>query len=411
MKKIALLHYAYPPNIGGVERVMSDHAGILADLAYDVLILTGSGSEKNEKIKLVEIEQLQSILNFAPVLQKKILDEGIIDDEFYDLSRDIKKKLEIHLKDRDIIIVHNMLTVYRNLAFIHAFWEYAKNHPDKKIIVWVHDHKYISYKNIYDREHIAKSDLEKKLLTNCLPHDNCKYVVVSETFKKSLLSIMKLEDNQLIVIPNGVSIKRFLEIDDVIWELIQEYDLFSAYPVLLSPVNIIERKNIEYSIHVVAELKKIYPDIRLLISGRTSFHRKTAKYLQFLTELIQKFKLAKNIIFLKDTIDRSLNETELHDLYQISDGVLFFSKSENFGIPLLEAALSKIPIFTSRLEVFHEIADGLIHEYDVSQTLPEVVAGQIHKYLTSTKISMQAKHARQNFHLKTIVTKKLLPLF
>jgi len=42
MKKIAILHFAYPPNIGGVESMIQEHAQMLTYLNYDVTLVTGS---------------------------------------------------------------------------------------------------------------------------------------------------------------------------------------------------------------------------------------------------------------------------------------------------------------------------------------------------------------------------------
>ena len=89
MKKIALLHFAYPPNIGGVESMLKEHTHLLADLGYEVTILTGSGEENDPRIKLVVIPEMQSIMSFNPFLQEKILEKGIIDKDFYDLAEKI----------------------------------------------------------------------------------------------------------------------------------------------------------------------------------------------------------------------------------------------------------------------------------------------------------------------------------
>ena len=68
MKKIALLHYAYPPHIGGVEMLLSEQARILSEMGLDILILTGSGKEESRLIRLVEIKELQSLMQFNPKL-------------------------------------------------------------------------------------------------------------------------------------------------------------------------------------------------------------------------------------------------------------------------------------------------------------------------------------------------------
>lgn len=59
MKKIALLHYAYPPNVGGVEILLREHAKILSETDFQVTIITGDGEEKNSKINFVRIPEIQ----------------------------------------------------------------------------------------------------------------------------------------------------------------------------------------------------------------------------------------------------------------------------------------------------------------------------------------------------------------
>ena len=132
MKKVAILHFAYPPSIGGVEGLVREHALILTDLDYEVTVITGSGEETNSKIKLIVIPELQSVLNFNPFLQEKILDKGIIDEDFYNLAEQIGQKLEKCLESTDIVIVHNMITIVRNLPFIFAFKNFVKKYPKKK---------------------------------------------------------------------------------------------------------------------------------------------------------------------------------------------------------------------------------------------------------------------------------------
>jgi len=132
MKKIALMHFAYPPNIGGVEGMVKEHAEILTNLGYDVTIITGSGEEKNPAIKLVVIPELQSVLSFNPFLQEKILDKGVIDDDFYKLADTIDQGLERALEKTDVIIVHNMITIVRNLPFVYVFKNFVKKYPKKK---------------------------------------------------------------------------------------------------------------------------------------------------------------------------------------------------------------------------------------------------------------------------------------
>lgn len=408
MKKIAILHFAYPPNIGGVEGLVQEHASALTDLSYNVTILTGSGEETNPKIKLIVIPELQSVMNFNPSLQEKVLNKGVIDEEFYNLAQQIEQKLEKHLEAIEIVIVHNMITIVRNLPFVFAFKNFVKKFPDKKYIGWIHDHSYINEFKIKDLKKVVNSDLEKDLLTS--PIKNITYIIISESFKEPFLKLMNLHDRDVVVIPNGLNLKKFLEIDDLIWGIFEQYRLTRSYPLILSPVNILERKNIDYSTDIVFYLKKYFPNICYIITGKTSTHHSTVDYLNYLKKKVVDLSLTKNVIFFNDFLNRALVKSEIHDLYQISDLVFFFSQSENFGLPLLEASLTKTPIFVSNLKVFREIGKDLISYIDYKTTPAEKAAEVIKTYLKKSKLIQVNYLARSQYNLETLLKEKLIPL-
>lgn len=408
MKKIALIHFAYPPNIGGVESMVKEHAEILTQLGYEVTIITGSGEENNPKIKLVVIPELQSVLSFNPFLQEKILDQGIIDDEFYKLSDTIEQGLEKTLEKIDVIVVHNMITIVRNLPFVYAFKNFVKKYPKKKFFGWIHDHSYINEFQIKNLEDVAKSKFEKDLLTT--PIKNITYILISESFREPFAKLMGLHDGETAVVPNGIDIKHFLEIDDLIWEIIEKYNLIKKFPLILSPVNILERKNIDYCLEIIRELKKNYPDIGYIITGKPSKHRSTTEYLDSLKKKIEAFGLKDNVMFFNDFLNRALMRTEIHDLYQIADMVFFLSKSENFGLPLLEAALTKTAILVSDLKVFREVGGEFVKYVDYKTTDP-IKASEIVKNFIEESLRVRLNfRSRSQYDLKTILKEKFIPL-
>lgn len=409
MKKIALFHFTYPPNIGGVESVISEQADILSGMDHDVLVLTGSGKESNHKIKLLEIPQLKSVMGFNPLLQEKILQKGVIDDEFKKTAEDIGKILELRLADREIVIVHNMLTIIRNLPFIYAFKKFASSHSEKKLIIWVHDQTYIDGEKILEEEPGINigGELKELLLT---PIPLAKYVFISETFRNIFRKLVQIPEDQTRVIPNGINIKKFLEIDDFIWQIFVDKGLVKSFPVVLSPVNIIPRKNIEYSLEVVNCLKKYFPQIKYLVSGITSKHKDTSDYFSLISRKIESLGLGGNAVFLKEYMESGLLVSQIHDLYQMSDLVFYFSKSENFGLPVVEAFLTKSILFASNLKVFREIVpeDNFFVDCNLS---PEENALKIKKFLDlNPQISMTSK-MRQDYNLELIIKNKLIPLF
>ena len=410
MKKVALLHYAYPPNIGGVEILLRGHAKILAELDYQVTVITGDGEEKNPEISFIKIPEIQSILKFNPQLYEKIVEKGIVDEGFADLKNLIMTKLEEHLDSQDIIIVHNMLTLVHNLPFISFLKDYFKKNPNKKLIVWAHDQTFIDGENILsDKSGVNLNQEEKDLLLR--PLENAIYVVISETFKELLVKVMDLSKNQTTVIPDGVDLRKFLEIDDSIWKVFHEKQLLAGFPLVLSPVNIIFRKNLEYCLDIIFHLKKQYPDIKYIISGQVSNHRKNQGYYETLIKKIEQLDLKTNIIFLKDHFDRSLENSEVHDLYDLSDLVFFFSKGENFGLPLIESALTSTPAFISDLKVFKEIGGSNLFNINVKNLTAEQSAAIVQNFIETDKIIKLKKIVRQKYNLETIIKEMLIPLF
>ena len=408
MKKIALLHFAYPPNIGGVESMIKEHAEILSNLNYEITIVTGSGEEKDSRIKLVVIPELQSILNFNPFLQEKILDKGIIDNEFYKLADAIEHGLEKTLEKMDVVVVHNMITIVRNLPFIYAFKNYVKKYPKKKYFGWIHDHSYINEFKIKDLDKVVNSKLEKELLTT--PIKNLTYVLISESFREPFAELMDLHDGETVVIPNGIDIRHFLEIDDLIWEIIEKFNLIKSFPLILSPVNIMDRKNLEYCLDVISHLKSSYPKIKYIITGNPSKHHSTIEYQDRLKKKIDNLNLKNNVMFFNNFLNRALVRSEIHDLYQIADIVFFLSKSENFGLPLLEAALTKTPILVSDLKVFREVGGEFIKYIDYRTVNAEKTAEIVKNFIEQSLRVKLNYRSRTQYDLKTILKEKFIPL-
>ncbi len=408
-KKIAIIHFAYPPNIGGVESMIKEHAEMLTNLNYEITVVTGSGEEKDPRIKLAVIPELQSISNFNPFLQEKILDKSIIDNDFYKLADTIEQHLEKTLEKTDIIVVHNMITIVRNLAFVYAFKNYVKKHLKKKYFGWIHDHSYINEFKIKDLDKVVNSKLEKELLIT--PIKNLTYILISESFREPFAKLMNLHGGETVVIPNGIDIRHFLEIDDLIWEIIEKYNLIKSLPLILSPVNIMDRKNLEYCLDIVFYLKKDYPNIKYVITGRPSKHHSTLEYYDNLKKKIAHLDLKDNVMFFNDFLDRALIRSEVHDLYQIADIVFFLSKSENFGLPLLEAALTKTPIIVSDLKVFREVGGDTTKYLDYKTISPDKAASEIKFFLNNSLRVKMNYRSRTEYDLKTILMEKFIPLF
>ncbi len=407
MKKIALIHFSYPPNIGGVEVFIKEQAEILSGLDYEITILTGSG-KATPNIKLVKIPELQSIYNTNKNLYEEIMTQGTRSNGFMKLAKIIEEKITKELMSQDVIIVHNMLSLTHNIPFIYAFKNYILSHQEKKVISWIHDHKYIGFDKVRIKDFSLPPDVNS-LLTEKIK--NVVYVAISNSLKNLISKVTNLTSEEITVIPNGINIKKFLEIDDSIFQIFEKNNLMERFPIILSPVNIIERKNIEFSLDILFYLKKVYPNLAYIITGKVSHHNEGKKYLKMLNEKIDDYSLKNNVIFLNEFVKRSLHKSEIHDFYTLCDIIFYFSKSENFGLPLLEATLTKTPIFLSNLLVFKEVGGDNFTYIDCKNAKHEEVAKNIVDFLENNKLILMNRVVKDNYNLVNIIKKQLLPLF
>lgn len=407
MKKITLLHFSYPPNIGGVEVFIKEQAKILAKFGYEITILTGSGKEVDPSIKLVQIPELQSIYNTNQALYEEIMTKGITSNGFMELAKIIEEKITQEFESQDVIIVHNMLSLTHNIPFIYAFKKYVLNHQEKRVISWIHDHKYVGFDKVRINDFSLPSDVNN-LLTEKI--DDVKYIAISNSLKNLVSKVTNLKSEEITVIPNGINIKEFLEIDDSIFEVFEKNNLMERFPVILSPVNIIERKNIEFSLDILYHIKKVYPNLAYVLTGKISHHKEGEKYLEMLNKRIDEYNLKNNVIFLNESIKRSLHKSEVHDFYSLCDIIFYFSKSENFGLPLLEATLTKTPIFLSDLLVFREVGGENFSYVDYEKTPPEDVAKKIVDFLENNKLIAMNRVVKENYDLTNLIKKNLIPI-
>src|SRR5262245_38568669 len=104
-KQIAILHYASPPTVGGVEATIAHHARGLTKLGYQVRVISGSGAAFDPRIDTWVYPSFGS--HYEDVLAvKKELDKGIVSESFHELVAKQAAQLQAALKDCELCIVH-----------------------------------------------------------------------------------------------------------------------------------------------------------------------------------------------------------------------------------------------------------------------------------------------------------------
>jgi mannosylglucosylglycerate synthase len=354
--RVGLLHYTSPPIIGGVETILYEHATRLAARGHRMTILSGRGGPLADPkaVRLAIIPELDS-RETAVSAVRDALDRGEIPSEFATLRAEIIQRLTTELAELDVLIVHNALTLHFNLPLTSALWALANNHRIR-IISWVHD---ISWVNPLYRPWMHEGE-PWDLLRRQHPRITPVFVSTQRLQEWNDLTGSTLDATR--VIPNGVDAGALLKLGPRATDLNDRFGLLSSDVVMLAPVRITKRKNLEWAIEAAASVRATGRSVQLLITGPPGPHNpRSQEYVADLKRLTAQLGLKESVRFLFEdrepaSSEHTVDAATLSDLYMLSDVVVLPSASEGFGLPLAEAALFRVPVVCTDLPAFREVA-------------------------------------------------------
>ncbi|OFY19972.1 MAG: hypothetical protein A2W98_13390 [Bacteroidetes bacterium GWF2_33_38] len=204
-----------------------------------------------------------------------------------------------------------------------------------KTIVTIHDLIFLKYPKLY------------KSFDRWMYNFKCKksaknadiIIAVSEQTKQDIIDFYNIDEKKIKVIfqtCNDFFKQKYSEIEKN--KVINKFNLPSNF--ILNVGTIEERKNLLNIIKAV-ELQNI--DIKIVAIGKkTEYFEKIEKY------LISK-NLKSNLIVLEN-----VSNYELAIIYQLAKMLVYPSKYEGFGIPIIEALFSEIPVITTKGYCFSE---------------------------------------------------------
>ncbi len=144
----------------------------------------------------------------------------------------------------------------------------------------------------------------------------------------------------------------------------EQLDLLNASPIMLLPVRITPRKNIELALHVLAMLRETYPWAALIITGPLGPHNPAnVQYLQKLRSVRTLLSLDENVFFLAELVPDYLPDEVVSDFYKLADALFLPSREEGFGIPVLEAGLAGIPVFCADIPPLRDLGMDYAHYF------------------------------------------------
>jgi len=400
---IVLLHYAAHPIVGGVEKVMRQHSRLLAEAGHRVRVIAGRGANVDPKVDFVSVPLLDSQAPEVLALKPE-LDAGTVPPGFEQLSSEIELRLRELFVDTDWVLAHNVCSLHKNLALTAALWRISQVQSAARIALWHHDLAWTTPRYRPELHNGYPWDLLR------INWPRAVQVTISKHRRHELADLMKLPQERILVIPNGIDVREFLRISSETDALVAACKLLDAAPLILLPVRITRRKNIEMALRILARLRERHPQARLLITGPIGPHNKdNSGYLDSLLLLQRELGLENSVVFLTLAAGKEVSDAVISDLYRLADVLLLPSKEEGFGIPILEAGLAGIPAFCSDIQPLRELGgeDVLYFPPDGD---PARIAEQIGGALEASQLYPLRKRVLREYAWSSIYTEHLMPL-
>jgi glycosyltransferase involved in cell wall biosynthesis len=406
MKRVSILHYAGPPIIGGVESTIYHHARLLSDAGYKVEVIAGRGEQFHPSVRYRGIPEIDSRHPRVQMVAQQLA-EGTLTEDFNRLRDELSRKLHPILDLSAACIVHNALTLHKNLALTAALRQLS-DEGVCRMIAWSHDFAWQDPLYIPDLHPGQPWDLLRE------PWPGVQYVVVSEHRRERLAELLNLPPESICVATPGIDIYQFLRVGSLVQTLAINLDLLAADPLMLLPARITRRKNIEFAIQVTAALRVEKPLTTLVVTGPPGPHNpKNAAYLTSLRHLRASLGLKDQVHFLyehgQDGKPLNLPDEAVGDFYRLSDLLIFPSQREGFGIPVLEAGLTRLPVFAAAIPSIQGSVGELGHLFDPNGD-PKTVARQIASFISTDDAYRLRRRVIDRFSWQALVTGLLIPL-
>jgi glycosyltransferase involved in cell wall biosynthesis len=401
MAEIALVHVTAPPVVGGVERVLGRQAVMLADDGHRVRVVAGRGEAPRPDITFQRVALADSV---APeiVAVRRALAAGDRPDDYAAVVARLGEQLGEALAGVDVVIVHNLASLDVNLALTEALHGIAVDGP-ARFVLWHHD---LAWTRPADRARLHPGS-PWSLLRSVWP--GALQVAVSEARRRELAGLQGLDPATITVIPNGVDLP--VPADVAVPQALVDVAM-STDPLLVLPARIAPRKNIELALRIVAAMRELGRPAGLVVTGPIDPHEGGGAgppYLASLVELRASLGLEDAAWMAATAIDEPLSDAAVDAIYGMVDAMILPSRDEGFGLPVLEAALRRLPIVCSDLPVLRELA-GEAGLYIDPEGDPSAAAKAILARLDGDPAAVLSGRVRRGWSWPAIHRRHLVPL-
>jgi len=339
------VHYTTPSVLGGVEQVMGAHAAALLAAGAEVTIVAGRGRAVPRGVRVVRIAEAGS--THPRVLRDlRALARGEVTADHARLVARLLRALGPQVRGADRVVVHNVLTMHKNLALVEALAALAQEHRGR-FVAWTHDIAWLDPRYAAERHAGHPWDV----IGSAVP--GVRYVAVSEERASQLAELTGMPRSTVTVVPNGIDLPARLGLSPAGARLVGRLGLLDARPLLLLPARLTRRKRIEIAIDATRELRRVGREAVLVVTGSPGPHNVSNR--EYAAELASLARRGHGVHLLH-ALGIRVSERVMADLYALADAVVLPSEAEGFGIPVLEAGARGVPVVCSDLPTLRAVA-------------------------------------------------------
>lgn len=241
-------------------------------------------------------------------------------------------------------------------------------------------------------------NLYRRMIVKNVVNTSKKIITVSDYEKENIRNCFRLAEHHIKTVHNGVSNQFLQNLDpEYIQKVKEALNLPDNY--LFHIANKDPRKNTKRIVKAFQKfLRNENKDLKLVMLGCKDVD------LKVLLKEINATDVYNNIV-----LPGYVSDQDLPIMYQLAEVFLFPSLKEGFGIPIIEAMASKVPVITSNISAMPEVAGDAAHLVnphsidEIYNGIVQITSNEQYKKELIEKGSLQYK----NFSWSTMATQVL----